>query len=369
LTPTYTNNVNVGTAIASASYPGDASHEGSSNSATFDIGKAALTIKADAKSKTYGDDNPALTATVTGTLNGDTLNYTLATTALKSSGVGDYPITVTLGSNPNYAVTTTDGTLSITPASATVTLNNLIQISDGTPKPVTVTTNPLGLSVSVTYNGSSTPPINPGNYAVVATITDPNYTGTASGRFVIQANNTHSISLVQGWNLVSFNVHPANPDPATVLSSIADKYDLVYAWDATGAHSASGNWLIYDTRMPSFLNTLQSLDEKMGFWVHMTAPGTLEVTGTATVTTNISLSVNAGGWNLVGFPSSVNRLLPAALTENGCTNFSLMYAYGANEWKLFDLNMPDFLNSLTELSPGWAYWVKVTSNCTWSVSP
>jgi hypothetical protein len=32
--------------------------------------------------KVYGDENPALTAVVTGTVNGgDTINYTLATTA------------------------------------------------------------------------------------------------------------------------------------------------------------------------------------------------------------------------------------------------------------------------------------------------
>jgi hypothetical protein len=39
----------------------------------------------DGKSKVYGDENPALTAVVTGTVNGgDTINYTLATTALNS---------------------------------------------------------------------------------------------------------------------------------------------------------------------------------------------------------------------------------------------------------------------------------------------
>ncbi len=69
---------------------------------TLSIDQKAASVTADNKSKTYGDDNPALTATVTGTVNGDTLNYTLATTALKFSNVGNYPITVTLGSNPNY---------------------------------------------------------------------------------------------------------------------------------------------------------------------------------------------------------------------------------------------------------------------------
>jgi hypothetical protein len=45
-----------------------------------------VTVIADGKSKVYGDENPALTAVVTGAVNGgDTINYTLATTASQSS--------------------------------------------------------------------------------------------------------------------------------------------------------------------------------------------------------------------------------------------------------------------------------------------
>jgi hypothetical protein len=36
----------------------------------------AVTVIADGKSKVYGDENPALTAVVTGAVNGDTINYT-----------------------------------------------------------------------------------------------------------------------------------------------------------------------------------------------------------------------------------------------------------------------------------------------------
>src|SRR5437016_10436610 len=81
-------------------------------------------VSADNKGKTYGDDNPSLTATVTGTVNGDTLNYSLATIAVKFSSVGDYPITVTLGSNPNYNVTKTDGNLHIDLKDLNVSANN-----------------------------------------------------------------------------------------------------------------------------------------------------------------------------------------------------------------------------------------------------
>src|SRR5204862_2431078 len=45
-------------------------------------------------------------------------------TALQRSDVGAYPITVTLGSNPNYSVTKSDGTLTVSAAVATVTANN-----------------------------------------------------------------------------------------------------------------------------------------------------------------------------------------------------------------------------------------------------
>src|SRR5207248_2467942 len=82
------------------------------------------TVKADDKNKFYGDLNPALTATVTGTVNGDVLNYTLATTALQFSNVGDYTITVALGSNPNYNVTKANGTLHVSPKDASVTADN-----------------------------------------------------------------------------------------------------------------------------------------------------------------------------------------------------------------------------------------------------
>lgn len=68
---------------------------------------------------------------------------------------------------------------------ATVTLSNLAQTYDGAPKPVTVSTAPGGLTVNVSYNGSATPPVNAGSYAVVATIADPIYLGSATGTLVI----------------------------------------------------------------------------------------------------------------------------------------------------------------------------------------
>jgi pectin methylesterase-like acyl-CoA thioesterase len=82
---------------------------------------------------------------------------------------------------------TFSGTLVINPVSALVTLSKLYQTHDGNPKPVTVSVVPAGTAVNVTYNGSSTPPTNVGQYSVVATINDPNFQGGTSATLTIYA--------------------------------------------------------------------------------------------------------------------------------------------------------------------------------------
>jgi gliding motility-associated-like protein len=94
---------------------------------TLVIGKAALTITADDKSKIYGEENPALTFTYTGLVNGDSKVSTLpsiATTASSSSNVGTYPITLNGGSDENYTITLVNGTLVIGKAALTITADN-----------------------------------------------------------------------------------------------------------------------------------------------------------------------------------------------------------------------------------------------------
>jgi len=77
----------------------------------------------------------------------------------------------------------------VPPTPATIALTDLTQTYDGTPKPATATTMPTGLNIALTYDGSSAPPTNAGSYAVAATITSPNYTGSASGTLVIAPAN------------------------------------------------------------------------------------------------------------------------------------------------------------------------------------
>ncbi len=73
-------------------------------------------------------------------------------------------------------------------APATITLNSasLSAVFDGTAHAVTGTTAPAGLSFAITYNGqTNSPPTNAGSYTVIATITDPAFTGSTTGTLVI----------------------------------------------------------------------------------------------------------------------------------------------------------------------------------------
>ena len=91
----------------------------------WNIAKKIITIKADNKTKGYGENNPELTAVFGETgITGETLKTTgqMETTAQKTSNVGTYPITqgtleLTNNGNfkaSNYTISFTNGTLTIT---------------------------------------------------------------------------------------------------------------------------------------------------------------------------------------------------------------------------------------------------------------
>ncbi|OCK55333.1 MBG domain-containing protein [Bradyrhizobium sp. LMTR 3] len=91
---------------------------------TLTVTPRAITVTADAKSRAYGDANPALTYQVggLGLVNGDALAGALATSATVSSDAGIYGITQgTLAASSNYAFTFVGANLTVTPAVAAST--------------------------------------------------------------------------------------------------------------------------------------------------------------------------------------------------------------------------------------------------------
>lgn len=85
------------------------------------------------------------------------------------------------GTSPGVVVAGTSAPFTVGASTpAFVVISDYASIFDGTPKPVTVNTDPSELAVSVTYDGVATPPSGIGAYFVLATVTTPGYTGSAS---------------------------------------------------------------------------------------------------------------------------------------------------------------------------------------------
>jgi probable HAF family extracellular repeat protein len=134
----------------------------------------------------------------------DVTSYGLATGpgrapyALYPSHPGDHTVRVEVYSNQQLYSGSATATLRILPAPVAVSLDNLEHVYDGAPKTVTVTTSPAiavrpegaglePMGIAITYDGSATPPSNPGEYTVAATVTSYGYTGNATGTLVIAA--------------------------------------------------------------------------------------------------------------------------------------------------------------------------------------
>ena len=180
--------------------------------------------------------------------------------------------------------------------------------------------------------------------------------------------HAYGITLLPGWNLVSFHLQPVSTAITDVLAGLSDQYDLVYTWNAP-----SQAWLKHDN-IPMSSDSLTTLDETMGFWIHITTTAQmLGVAGRLPTTTPISLSAADAGWNLIGYPSVATRNLPEALSEHGVgEDFTLVYAYRAidtaDPWKLYDHNAPVWSNDLSALAPDGGYWVQVTVTHTLTVA-
>ncbi len=177
---------------------------------------------------------------------------------------------------------------------------------------------------------------------------------TLNGMSVVTPAN-HTISLNEGWNLISVPFEPGDEALDQVLANISGKWDNVQAYDP----QLPLPWLSNNTNRPTQLNTLDSLNHTNGFWINITEPGVdLFVEGFELSNTNIPLKA---GWNLVGYPSlNTTRTVAEALAGTG---YDGVEGYNASE--------PYRLGTLADtyvMQPGEAYWVHVPFDSTWTVT-
>ena len=172
----------------------DANYQGTA-SGTLVITKATASIILTDLNQTY--DGFAVNAGTTTSPSGLNVTFTYNGSGSPPTQAGTYSVTGTIQDN-NYQGTAS-GSLVVAKATANVTLGNLSAVYNGSPKAATASTDPAGLNVILNYNGSSTAPTSVGTYAVIGTVQDTNYQGTASGNLVIGAAVT-----AKGTVLVDF---------------------------------------------------------------------------------------------------------------------------------------------------------------------
>ncbi|WP_337966084.1 MBG domain-containing protein [uncultured Flavobacterium sp.] len=243
---------------------------------TLTVNPAALTVTADAKTKVYGDANPALTVTYSGFVNGDsatslTTAPTITTTALATSPVGSYPITAIGAVNPNYTFTYVAGNLAVTTATLTVTANNKTKIyGDVDP---TLTVSYLGFVNGDSAASLTTPP----------TITTTATTGSPVGSYPITASGAVDSNYTINYVAGTLSITPVS------LTVTADNQTKVYG-DAnptltvTYSGFVNGDSATSLTTAPTIITTATA-----------TSPvGTYPITASGAVSTNYTFTYVAG---------------------------------------------------------------------------
>jgi len=153
------------------------------------VNPATLTITAADASKLYGAALPALTASYSGFVNGDTASSlttppALATPATASSPVGSYPIIASGAASPNYTIAYVSGLLTVNPATLTVTAADASKLYGDAVPALTVsysgfingdTASSLTTPPALTTTATASSPV--GSYPIIASgAASPNYT-------------------------------------------------------------------------------------------------------------------------------------------------------------------------------------------------
>jgi sugar lactone lactonase YvrE len=256
--------------------------------------------------------------TVTTNPSGLTVDVTYNGSTTVPTNAGSYTVVATV-SDAVYGGSAS-GTLVISPLSATVTLGNLSPTYNGSAQAVSVVTSPSGLAVTVTYNGSSSVPISAGTYAVLATISQTNYSGSAQGTLTIAKapatvtlsnltatydGATHAVTAVSNPAGLSVVVtYTVNGASTTKAPSVPGSYPVVGTISDTNyTGSGSGTLVINPGAAEVTLNGLAAVyNGKAHAVTATTTPSGLPVT--ITYNGGSAAPIAAGSYSVVGTVNS-----------------------------------------------------------------
>jgi gliding motility-associated-like protein len=193
---------------------------------TLSIAKADQTITFNAISdKTYGDGDFTLSASSD---SGLPVSFSVASGNASVSGntvtiigTGMVNIEASQSGNINYnSATTVSRSFEVEKAVADIQINNTLQNFDGSPKEVTIVTQPENLNFNITYDGSTTPPFSAGVYTVEVTIVEDNYKGELTAELII--NNAPTTTGIPNQE-VAEDSNPIQLDLLNYFNDVEDE--------------------------------------------------------------------------------------------------------------------------------------------------
>jgi hypothetical protein len=166
--------------------------------------------------------------------------------------------------------------------------------------------------------------------------------------------------VANSWVFVSFP--SATSGAINTILNDATLGDGLTTWTVAkwfNAQDKADPWKTY--RVGSTVNDMPTLTSSMGVWLWLTANGgdfklTLN-SYVANATTNVLINLYTG-WNMVGYPSATARLGTATLP---------VQADYVSVWQAASPYVSDLAPGAVTMTPGNAYWVRVTADCTWTV--
>ena len=163
-------------------------------------------------------------------------------------------------------------------AIATVGLSGLSFTYDGMPKAATVAVSP-DVACHVTYNGSATLPSSAGSYDVIASVTQPGYSGTAMGTLIIAP----AVLTITASNATRA-YGAENPTFSGSITGLVAG-DAITATYASSADATTPIGVYGPTTAEAISPTPVDPDAKLSNYALTTNKGTLSITAiTATVT-------------------------------------------------------------------------------------
>lgn len=155
-------------------------------------------------------------------------------------------------------------------------------------------------------------------------------------------------------------------DATDILGPVVPALDI--AWGRDASVDPDGEWLSFVPTAPPLLNTLQTVDDRMGLWLFLQGEQQLAFEGDLPVSQEIGVW-GSNRWNLVGYPSVAVRSIAEVLQG---VQYQVVCAFDATDeedpWQCYDPTVPEFLNDLQDFEAGRGYLVLAISDGSFIVS-